>query len=140
MLRRGLCRFIDSPRGAGELWRPVRATGLRWLHDDAPKPVRVYRRQRAEHWRTFQWGIGSRFRMQSKNRFTPVHAPHPMHSVVRDDYYDSENPSVAARSSLKAMRARRPEVWNELREGWEVFWYAPGHVEYVQKLVRRTRS
>eukprot|EP00435_Cladocopium_sp_Y103_P014478 s1847_g3.t1 len=70
--------------------------------------VRVYRRRRAEHWRTFQWGIGSRFRMQGKNRFTPVHKPHPMNSVVRDNYYDSDNPRI---------------VWNELREGWEVFWY-----------------
>ncbi|CAK8990471.1 Uncharacterized protein SCF082_LOCUS2235 [Durusdinium trenchii] len=46
--------------------------------------------------------------MLGKNRFMPVHAPHPMNSVVRDDYYDSDNPSI---------------VWNELREGWEVFWY-----------------
>ncbi|CAJ1359297.1 unnamed protein product [Effrenium voratum] len=70
--------------------------------------VRVYRRRRAEHWRTFRWGIGSRFRTDSKNRFTPVHKPHPMNSVVRDDYYDSDHPDI---------------VWNELREGWEVFWY-----------------
>eukprot|EP00931_Biecheleriopsis_adriatica_P122548 TRINITY_DN97546_c0_g1_i1.p1 TRINITY_DN97546_c0_g1~~TRINITY_DN97546_c0_g1_i1.p1 ORF type:complete len:258 (+),score=45.47 TRINITY_DN97546_c0_g1_i1:98-871(+) len=70
--------------------------------------VRVYRRQRAEHERTFRWGIGSRFRMESKNRFTPVHKPHPMQTVVRDDYYESDNPSV---------------VWDELREGWEVSWY-----------------
>ena len=46
--------------------------------------------------------------MQGKNRFMPVHKPHPMNSVVRDNYYDSENPRI---------------VWNELREGWEVFWY-----------------
>ncbi|CAK8985306.1 unnamed protein product [Durusdinium trenchii] len=72
------------------------------------KGARVYRRTRAEHWRRFEWGIGSRFRMLGKNRFMPVHAPHPMNSVVRDDYYDSDNPSI---------------VWNELREGWEVFWY-----------------
>ena len=93
----------------GELWRPGKAAaflrlGLRWhTEGKEPKPVRVYRRQRAEHWRTFQWGIGSKFRMQSKNRFTPVHAPHPMHSVVRDDYYHSENPSVAARWSLESV-------------------------------------
>mmetsp|Transcript_50028 Transcript_50028/g.116760 ORF Transcript_50028/g.116760 Transcript_50028/m.116760 type:complete len:250 (-) Transcript_50028:145-894(-) len=70
--------------------------------------VRVYRRQRAEHWRTFRWGIGSAFRMESINRFTPVHKPHPMGSVVRDDYYESENSNI---------------VWNETREGWEVYWY-----------------
>lgn len=46
--------------------------------------------------------------MQGKNRFMPVHKPHPMNSVVRDNYYDSDNPRI---------------VWNELREGWEVFWY-----------------
>eukprot|EP00440_Ansanella_granifera_P018243 gb/GFBE01019810.1/.p1 GENE.gb/GFBE01019810.1/~~gb/GFBE01019810.1/.p1 ORF type:complete len:276 (+),score=48.69 gb/GFBE01019810.1/:1-828(+) len=73
-----------------------------------PGGVRVYRRQRAEHERSFRWGIGSKFREQSANRFTPVHKPHPMNTVVRDDYYESSNPNIA---------------WDELREGWEVYWY-----------------
>lgn len=70
--------------------------------------ARVYRRTRAEHERVFQWGIGNRFRMQSKNRYVPVHKPHPQESVVRDEYYESDNPNI---------------VWQELNETWEVFWY-----------------
>ena len=34
--------------------------------------------------------------MQGKNRFMPVHKPHPMNSVVRDDYYDSDNPRIVS--------------------------------------------
>ena len=38
----------------------------------------------------------NRFRMQGKNRFMPVHKPHPMNSVVRDDYYESDNPRIVS--------------------------------------------
>ncbi len=40
--------------------------------------------------------VCDRFRMQGKNRFMPVHMPHPMNSVVRDDYYDSDNPRIVS--------------------------------------------
>lgn len=70
--------------------------------------ARVFRRTRAEHDRTFQWGIGNRFRMVSANRYMPTSAPHPQEATVRDDYYDSDNPNV---------------VWEELNEAWEVYWY-----------------
>lgn len=46
--------------------------------------------------------------MQSANRFTPVHKPHPKEVVVRDDYYESDNPNI---------------VWENLNEAWEVYWY-----------------
>jgi len=69
---------------------------------------RVFRSTRAEHYRTFRWGVGNRFRMQSQNRFVPVHQPHPKQVMVRDEYYESENPNI---------------VWEELNEAWEVFWY-----------------
>jgi len=70
--------------------------------------VRVYRRERDEHQRTFRWGIGSSFRSRPENRFQPVHLPHHMETVVRNDYYESENPNI---------------VWDELNESWEVYWY-----------------
>lgn len=44
--------------------------------------------------------------MLGKNRFMPVHAPHPMNSVVRDDYYDSDNPSIAARRTWQLREGR----------------------------------
>lgn len=70
--------------------------------------AQVYRRTRDEHHRLFRWGIGNKFRMISKNRFMPVYKPHPQESVVRDDYYETENPNV---------------VWEDLNESWEVYWY-----------------
>lgn len=74
-----------------------------------PSGARVYRRDRAEHQRIFEWGVGNKFRMQDRNRFMPVHKPHPMERMVRDDYYDSDNPNI---------------MWEELNEAWEVYWYA----------------
>lgn len=73
-----------------------------------PGGARVYRRTRAEHHRIFRWGIGNKFRMQSKNRLTPVHRPHPKEVVVRDEYYESDNPNI---------------MWEDLNEAWEVYWY-----------------
>merc|ERR1719188_582767 len=73
-----------------------------------PSGARVYRRTREEHQRTFRWGIGSSFRARPENRFKPVHLPHPMETVVRDDYYQSDNPNIQ---------------WDELNESWEVYWY-----------------
>eukprot|EP00927_Polykrikos_kofoidii_P020973 TRINITY_DN20000_c0_g1_i1.p1 TRINITY_DN20000_c0_g1~~TRINITY_DN20000_c0_g1_i1.p1 ORF type:complete len:297 (-),score=35.87 TRINITY_DN20000_c0_g1_i1:745-1548(-) len=70
--------------------------------------ARVYRRQRPEHQRVFTWGVGNRFRAQSRNRFMPVHKPHPKEVSVRDNYYESDNPNVQ---------------WENLNEAWEVFWY-----------------
>ncbi|CAD7956437.1 unnamed protein product [Amoebophrya sp. A25] len=52
----------------------------------------IYRRRRAEHARVFQWGVGNKFRADSKNRFMPVHKPHSKEIVVRDDYYESPHP------------------------------------------------
>merc|ERR1712113_1203032 len=49
-----------------------------------------------------------RFRMLRPNRFTPVHKPHPQETVVRDDYYETENPNI---------------MWEDLNESWEVYWY-----------------
>mmetsp|Transcript_41911 Transcript_41911/g.84514 ORF Transcript_41911/g.84514 Transcript_41911/m.84514 type:complete len:179 (-) Transcript_41911:27-563(-) len=46
--------------------------------------------------------------MLGENRFTPVYKPHPQESVVRDDYYQSDNPNI---------------VWEDLNECWEVYWY-----------------
>lgn len=69
---------------------------------------RIYRRERPEHHRVFRWGIGNKFRMQSKNRFSPVHKPHPTQVTIRDDYYESDNPDI---------------IWENLNESWEVHWY-----------------
>merc|ERR1719428_2763934 len=70
---------------------------------EEPRQVQVYRQTGDRHERTFKWGVGSRWRMQSKNRFTPVHLPHPKTVTLRDDYYDSDNPNI---------------VWEELNETW----------------------
>jgi len=70
--------------------------------------AKVFRREREEHHRTFRWGVGNKFRMISKNRFMPVHKERPKEVMVRDDFYESENPNI---------------VWEEVNECWEVFWY-----------------
>lgn len=70
--------------------------------------AQVYRRTREEHNRVFRWGIGNKFRMFNKNRFTPVHKPHPKEVNVRDDYYETDNTDI---------------IWEELNEAWEVHWY-----------------
>lgn len=70
--------------------------------------ARVFRRERSEHNRIFKWGVGSKWRMESKNRLVPVHKPHPKEVMVRDDYYESDNPNVS---------------WEPLNESWEVYWY-----------------
>jgi len=61
-----------------------------------------------EHHRIFRWGIGNKFRSLSKNRYSPVHKERPKEVVVRDDYYDSDNPNIK---------------WENLNESWEVYWY-----------------
>lgn len=73
--------------------------------DEGP---RVYRRDKAEHLRVFRWGIGNKFRMQSQNRFMPVHKARNQECMVRDDYYQSDNPNI---------------YWDELNETWEVQWF-----------------
>ncbi len=68
----------------------------------------IYRRTRKEHARIFRWGLGNKFRSDSRNRRTPVHAERPKQLMVRDDYYDTESPNV---------------FFEELNEQWEVMWY-----------------
>jgi len=125
-LRRGICpaarRAVtsaaesadqaSSSTGPGSSDAEIGAPGVGADGEDAfgelVPSVRVYRRSRAEHQRIFRWGVGNAFRMQSQNRFTPVHKPHPKEVCVRDDYYATENPNI---------------VWEELNEVWEVYWY-----------------
>eukprot|EP00438_Fugacium_kawagutii_P024135 Skav222771 [mRNA] locus=scaffold600:340351:345803:- [translate_table: standard] len=45
--------------------------------------------------------------MESKNRFLPVHQPHPMNSVVRDDYYDSDNPRENQKLTAKPFPVKK---------------------------------
>eukprot|EP00929_Paragymnodinium_shiwhaense_P089170 TRINITY_DN49378_c0_g1_i1.p2 TRINITY_DN49378_c0_g1~~TRINITY_DN49378_c0_g1_i1.p2 ORF type:complete len:301 (-),score=86.80 TRINITY_DN49378_c0_g1_i1:136-1038(-) len=73
-----------------------------------PRTLRLYRRTREEHHRTFRWGVGSKWRSQGANRFMPVHKEHPKEIMVRDDYYESDNKNI---------------VWEDLNEAWEVYWY-----------------
>lgn len=84
------------------------ADALASTHGVAGRGARVFRRQRQEHQRVFRWGVGNRFRMENKNRFMPVHKPHPKEVTVRDDYYKSENANVR---------------WENMNEAWEVYWY-----------------
>lgn len=83
------------------------------VNDDAgmippPSEAQVFRSTRAEHHRTFRWGVGSRWRQQGVNRFTPVHKEHAKEVMVRDDYYEIDNPNI---------------MWEDLNEAWEVYWY-----------------
>lgn len=110
-------RILSPIGGAAPLEVPQRrscsgeAGSQNITSDDAPEVGRqavVYRRRRAEHHRFFRWGIGSAFTMENKNRFQPVHKERPKEVVVRDNYYDSDNPNI---------------VWEHLNEAWEVYWY-----------------
>uniref|UniRef100_A0A7S1FHN7 AP2/ERF domain-containing protein n=1 Tax=Noctiluca scintillans TaxID=2966 RepID=A0A7S1FHN7_NOCSC len=105
--RRGLLP-VTRCRGNGVQLRFVSEGCDAPCDDSGGTEPRVYRRTRAEHQRQFRWGIGNKFREQRKNRFIPAHAPHPMESVVRDEYYQSDNPDI---------------IWEELNEAWEVYWF-----------------
>ncbi|CAD7922543.1 unnamed protein product [Amoebophrya sp. A120] len=72
------------------------------------EPENLYRRTRPEHSRVFEWGVGNKFRADSKNRFMPVHKPHPKEIVVRNDYYDSPSKNM---------------FFEDHNEQWEVLFY-----------------
>mmetsp|Transcript_99 Transcript_99/g.275 ORF Transcript_99/g.275 Transcript_99/m.275 type:complete len:248 (-) Transcript_99:54-797(-) len=104
-----ICRsFCAATKDIGNPLEQGDVDGDGSVSSTGPKGSRIYRRTRAEHDRVFRWGVGNHFRSQCANRFTPTHAQHPMEITVRDDYYESDNTDI---------------MWDELNEGWEVFWY-----------------